>query len=172
MQAWSSLGWGNWIQVFHFPGKCCSHFSLHSRQTAAQQPLVPPLNLVRTLLPEVWITGAETHVWAPREPGGKLWRPPSEVWCQLTLPVQTLEPNMVAWSERGQLVGTYCCMAWIIWKDTLGPCWLSSVSVPLQIPVIITTASLPGLILGSLAIFPQAFNVILCSESLALALDQ
>lgn len=45
MQAWSSLGWGNWIQVFHFPGKCCSHFSLHSRQIAAQQPLVPPLNL-------------------------------------------------------------------------------------------------------------------------------
>lgn len=28
-----------------------------------------------------------------------------------------------------------------------------------------TTASLTGLILGSLAIFPQVFNVILCSKS-------
>jgi len=28
------------------------------------------INLVRTLLPEVWDTGAETKLWAPREPGG------------------------------------------------------------------------------------------------------
>lgn len=42
---------------------------------------------------------------------------------------------------------------------------LSSVSIPFQIPMIITTAGLPGLILGSLAVFSQVFNVTLCSES-------
>lgn len=33
-QTWSSLGWGNWLQVFYFSQECCSHFSLHSRQAA------------------------------------------------------------------------------------------------------------------------------------------
>lgn len=56
-------------------------------------------------------------------------------------------------------------VAWIIWRDTLDLWWFTSVSVPFQIPMITTTASLTGLIWGSLGIFPQVFNVILCSGS-------
>lgn len=71
------------MQVFNFPGKYCSFFTLHSRQIAA---LLLPLNLVRTLLLDVWDTGAETNVWAPREPdgtSGDLQARCGANWCSL-----------------------------------------------------------------------------------------
>lgn len=104
-------------------------------------------------------TGAKTNIWAPRESGGTsgdLWVRCDANPCSLLRPwSETLEHD-----ECGQHAGTCCCLAWIVWSDTLDLGKFSSVSVPFQIPMTITTASLTGLILGSLAIFPQVFNVI------------
>lgn len=130
----------------------------------SQQSPVPPLNLVRTLFPGGVGTQVQRPIYGPREPGdtsGDLCVSCDASPCSLFRPwSQTLEHD-----KCGQHAGRYCCLAWIILWGTLDWGQFSSVSVSFQIPMIITTASLTGLILGSLAIFPQVFNVIICSES-------
>lgn len=116
-QTWSSLGWGNWLQDFHFLCEYCRHFLLNSRQAAVKTVISATIKFSEDPVPGGMGTQVQRPIYGLQE--NQVAPLQTSEWDVMPTPALCSDYGAKHWTVMSVGSMQEYTVAWIIWRDAL-----------------------------------------------------